>query len=440
VIVFYVPKITNRILYIFNFIFSKVIIVDYELFDNYEVFTECTCKNKVVFDKHPRDNHPFLYIKEILLHRDIIEIQIISDVYEEVPVIFYHVNTKSFLPFDPFAASFYMLTRYEEYLLHTRDEHQRYNYTNSIAYENNFLHLPIVHMWAELLEKKLSELFPELEFKHPKFKFLPTIDVDQAYEHINKGLVRTLGGVLKAVFTGDFLLAREKLPVIWRLKKDPYDNLDYILSLKNEMDLNMIFFFLLSSKGKYDKSNYEYNRSFRNLIRHVHDYADVGIHPSYYSAYEHTELIEKEKTILETILKTNITRSRQHFLRFEIPVTYQSLSDYEIKEDYSMGYASITGFRAGVCVPFNFFDLEDDESTELKIFPLSVMDATLIKYMELDYSNALDEIKRIADIVKEHNGIFISLWHNSSLAGKGIWKNKNNLFKEMLEYVKSIEK
>ena len=439
VIAFFVPKITNRIEYIFDFIFSELIITEYELFDNFEDFESFDCENKIVFDKHPRADFPFLYIKEILLHHDIFEVPIMSDVYENTPVLFAHVNTKSVLPFDPFAASFYMISRYEEYLLHTRDGHHRYDFTNSIAYRNGFLDVPIIHIWAELLEKKLLELFPDVIFKHPKFKFLPTIDVDQAYEHINKGFARTVGGLIKASFNRNLLQMREKLQVMWRLKKDPNDNFDYLLNLMNERNLNMIFFFLIASKGKYDKGNYEYNKNFRTLIRHIHDYADVGIHPSYHSGHEHPELIEKEKSTLEAILKMKITKSRQHFLRFEIPITYQKLSDCEIKEDYSMGYAKITGFRAGVCVPFHFFDLEDDEVAKLKVFPMSVMDATLISHMSLDYPEALAEIKRIADVVKRYNGVFIPLWHNSSLAGKGMWKGMTNLFIEMLDYVKLLE-
>ena len=44
-------------------------------------------------------------------------------------------------PFDIFAASFYLLSRYEEYEPHEKDMYGRYAHENSIAFKEGFLNL-----------------------------------------------------------------------------------------------------------------------------------------------------------------------------------------------------------------------------------------------------------------------------------------------------------
>ncbi|NJO89826.1 MAG: hypothetical protein HC831_13425 [Chloroflexia bacterium] len=53
-----------------------------------------------------------------------------------------------------------------------------------------------------------------------------------------------------------------------------------------------------------------------------------------------------------------------------------------ITNDYSMGYSSHPGFRAGTCTPFYFFNLKTDEKTNLKITPFAVMDVGFIDYLK----------------------------------------------------------
>src|SRR4030095_15242028 len=52
------------------------------------------------------------------------------------------------LSFDIFAASFYLVSRYEEYLPHEKDQYGRFAHTNSLAFQENFLSIPLVNFWA----------------------------------------------------------------------------------------------------------------------------------------------------------------------------------------------------------------------------------------------------------------------------------------------------
>src|SRR4030095_6972305 len=71
-------------------------------------------------------------------------------------------NTEGDLPFDIFAASFYLLSRYEEYLPHKRDDYGRYAYENSLAFKEGFLHLPLINIWIEDFKNSLQLKFPSL--------------------------------------------------------------------------------------------------------------------------------------------------------------------------------------------------------------------------------------------------------------------------------------
>ena len=49
-------------------------------------------------------------------------------------------------PFDIFSAAFYLISRYEEYLPHEKDSHGRFSHTSSLAWRENFIHMPLVNM------------------------------------------------------------------------------------------------------------------------------------------------------------------------------------------------------------------------------------------------------------------------------------------------------
>ena len=51
--------------------------------------------------------------------------------------------------FDIFSASFYLLSRYEEYLPHAKDMYGRYAFENSLAYKNKFLNIPLINIWIQ---------------------------------------------------------------------------------------------------------------------------------------------------------------------------------------------------------------------------------------------------------------------------------------------------
>src|SRR5262249_37872507 len=89
------------------------------------------------------------------------------------------------IPFDIFAASFYLLGRYEEYLPVEEDQYGRFAHTNSLAFKENFLHLPLVDLWIKELIKTIGQKHSVFNIQHSTFAFIPTYDIDIAYSYLH---------------------------------------------------------------------------------------------------------------------------------------------------------------------------------------------------------------------------------------------------------------
>ena len=189
---------------------------------------------------------------------------------------------------------------------------------------------------------------------------------------------------------------------------------------------------LLGEYGVNDKNVPPDSKKLRSLIKSLADYSEVGIHPSY-GSNKNKNKFKKETIILNKILKREVTQSRQHFLILKLPSTYRNLIDLDIKDDYTMGYALQVGFRASICSPYYFYDLDMELSTSLVIHPFAVMDATLKYYMKVAPEEAMNYIKPLIEEVKAVNGTFISLWHNESLSENKLWLGWKKVYEQMVE-------
>ncbi len=331
------------------------------------------------------------------------------------------------IDFDIFSAAFYLMSRYEEYLPFGSDHHGRFPATESLAYRNGFLEIPVINRWANKLGRKLKQKFPSLVLTLPASSFLPTIDIDVAWSVRNKGLYRTIGGIGRQVLKADLKNLISRFSILAGSEPDPYDTYDYIVESHNA---NLIIFMLAGQGGKYDLNNPVTNPEWKALVRNLSEKYNIGFHPSYHSG-EKPKVFRNEKQTIEQLTGKPLTRVRQHFLRLAFPSTYRHFAGAGLTEDYSMGYADKTGFRAGTSSPFYFYDLEKEDVTKLKIFPFTVMDRTLKDYLKLNPDEAFKKIKLLASVVKEEGGCFIPVWHNDSLCDTGEWEGWRIVYEKM---------
>lgn len=432
----YTPKITTRLTYAFKQFFTRILLIDIQFTTKVEEFVAYNGA-KITYAKQPLSTEFFIQSSTLLFQQGVNDVNIKVSDWEETKC-FFKVSDKSFVPFDVFAASFYLLSRYEEYLPHVKDNHERFSAQESLAFKHNFLNKPVIDIWANKVLLLLKDRFTEFRFKTKKFKFISTIDVDSAYKYKHKGVIRNSGGFIKELVRFKFINFWNRLMVLTNFRKDPFDTFDWLLKIKKRHQIDMIFFFLVSEYTTYDKNISVNNSHFQSLIKSIADYVPVGLHPSYFTM-KNDKKLKKEKKKLEKIINTPITKSRQHFLRVDLPETYQNLINLEIFEDYSMGYAQHFGFRASTCTPFYFYDMEYEIQTPLKLIPFAVMDVTLKDYLQYSNKKNLVIILELAQEVKNVNGTFVTLMHNETFDKFSRFKNWTVMYEKMIKTIKLME-
>ncbi|MEP7127589.1 MAG: polysaccharide deacetylase family protein, partial [Chitinophagales bacterium] len=400
----YSPHNSPRLQYTLQLLFNIVLGVAYEFTTDEHRFSAFGGA-KISYGKTTGSAALFLHADELLFENDIKLVSIAAGSYNEIKTIFHHNHTAA-LPFDPFAATFYLVSRYEEYLPFKPDNHGRFPAELSLSYKDGFHKVPVVNHYALFLKQLIVSHFPDFNFPEKKYQFQLTYDIDMAFAFREKGVLRNAGGFLRSFRNLNLKEVALRLKVLAGLEQDPFDSFDYQQLLHEKYSLQPVYFFLLGDHSRFDKNISWRKDAFAKVVKQIADKYETGIHASYASNF-FPEKIMMEKERLEKMSGRNVFRNRQHFLKLQFPDTYQKLIAAGITEDYTMGYSSQTGFRAGIASPFYFYDLQNDTSTHLLIHPFAAMDAAMFYNMKLSPDAALEQSKQLADEVKKVNGTFI---------------------------------
>lgn len=431
----YTPRITKRLNYIFKLFFKDILRTDYLLSSDIEAFNACV-DAKIVYGTQS-ENHTLFFGAENLLFESGLNHQELNTVeYKQIQVPFPVYQKGSVLPFDLFAASFYFVSRYEEYMPYRKDQYGRFTAFESFTYKRGYLHKPIINIWANELVSIIQKEYPDFKSNLKRFEYIPTYDIDQAWSYYEKGITRNVGGLLRDISNLDFRKIGQRIRVLIGKEQDPFDTFDFQFALQKEYKLKPIYFILFAQLGPFDKNISPTNNTYKALIKSLADKAKIGIHLSY-ASNENPDLIKVESQDLEKVIKVEISRSRQHYLKLHLPETYRNLLALDLMEDYTMGYAAEPGFRAGICTPFFFYDLDYETETKLLVYPFAVMDGTLRDYKDVGIEEAKAIIQSLIYEVKAVNGTFISLWHNESFSDQDRWKGWREVYTYMLSKIHS---
>jgi hypothetical protein len=292
-----------------------------------------------------------------------------------------------------------------------------------------------VDLWAREFSKALLKRYQTIAFRRNEFSALLTIDSDQPFAYLGKNFLKSFGGLIRDLTTGDGN-AGERYKVVNHEKKDPFEVYDYITGLIEKNKTEAIFFFPSGDHSRYDINPSWKNEEYRLLVKRISGRFKSGLHPSYQS-HSRYYLLKQELERLKSITGKEISSSRFHYIRLAFPYSYRDLIKAGISEDFSMGFPEEPGFRAGIARPFFFYDLAEDRLTDLKIVPFQVMDATLHQYKNLDPAASKEVIAGLIDQVRIAGGQFVSLWHNTSLLETPEWKGWRELFESMLQLQQS---
>jgi hypothetical protein len=161
---------TRRLQYTLQLIFAELLDIPCDVTTDAQQFQSYT-GTKLNYSSQQQDDGIFIYATELLFETGIRKHEINIGSYENIKTLFHH-DHESDLPFDPFAASFYLVSRYEEYLPFQPDEHGRFPEQQSLNVKAGFFETPVVNHYA---------LFLSSFFNHVTRNFLP------GNENLNSG-------------------------------------------------------------------------------------------------------------------------------------------------------------------------------------------------------------------------------------------------------------
>lgn len=385
--------------------------------------------------QYTRDIHSdaFRIVPEGLLHESGIRpVKPTVATWGDLPVLF--PAPEGDFPFDILSAAFYLISRYEEYLPHRVDAFGRYDHRDSLAWTGGFLDRPLVDIWAVMLREALQRRFPSAIFPERSLRFQPTYDIDIAWAHRHRSLLRTISGAFASLSKGRPADAFDRAATLLGIRPDPYDAYAWLDHLHEGHASDPLYFFLVAgSMGRYDRNISPVHPEMRALIAHHARRYRVGLHPSWASG-DDAGLLSREAATLSKVTDVGPVRhSRQHYLRFKLPETYRALIRTGITDDHSMGYGAVNGFRASTCTPFRWYDLEEERSTGLVVHPFCFMDATAYHELGMDPAMTLSSLIAYRDAVHAVGGVLETVFHNSMLGTHPMYRGWRETYAAFLE-------
>ncbi|QNL20900.1 hypothetical protein HZR84_02720 [Hyphobacterium sp. CCMP332] len=328
-----------------------------------------------------------------------------------------------YLGIDIIGSAFFMLSRMEELLVDALDAHERFPASASLAVKENFYKIPVVDVYARFLNFCLNKLNPNISIKKKEVKIVPSHDLD----HLSKlDNLRSIGGAVKrGLFRASSLKHSSHYLKEYLNRKNPFDQIQNLVKMSEAVNSFASFYFLVGRKSKYDSGHFDKYKKEAEKYKYeiISGGHNIGLHPSYSSGQNISELINEKKK-LEDWLGDSVIESRQHYLRVKVPETFQNLETVGIKTDSSIAYPEFPGFRSGTSYEYQVFDLSSKKCLDLKERPLIAMDTSLINDKSKTISEKFQEIEEIKSQIKVNGGNWSFLIHNSNF----FWLDEEEYF------------
>lgn len=373
----YTHKLTPRIDYIFKHICVTILGIDISFTSEIEEFISHN-HPKISYGKVPLGTELFFESSGLLLENKI-KPQEIDVVKWGYTLGFFPTSEKSALSYDIFAASFYLITRYEEYLADNLDASNNFSVKQSLAFNNGFLQEPLIDIWADIFLNILLVSFPQLEYKKKTYQLNSLVEATQPFAYANQTILNSISGYVKELSRWKLKELGIRTQTLLGVKPDPYDTFSWLIQHAKIADKPLIVFFMLGDNEEILKRQNTHSLKFQQKIKYIGDYEEVGIVFSKDTVLDH-ELMKEEKARMEAITHRPLRYGMFVESNLKLPDAYRGLIQLEIEKDYSMVYNDAIGYRASTCSEFLFYDLEYELKTPLIISPIAISTQALRTY------------------------------------------------------------
>lgn len=311
---------------------------------------------------------------------------------------------------DVLLSVLFTLSRFEESTQRVLDAHNRFPASASLAKQHEFLERPVVDELGLAFGQIIKALLPAWDPLRPPLRVKLTHDIDSVGIPFN--LRTTIGHTLKRSrpsatirdFVSCFTTAESAELALVRL----------LARISKDRGIRSAFFWKASPPGPFDSGYSPSHPKVRRVIANLHAQGfELGVHPGYQTFGDRSRLSQEVEALRRT-LGNGPLGGRQHYLRWK-PQTWLDWESCGLAYDSTLGFADAIGFRAGTCVPFRPWSIEQNRELDLIEIPLLVMDCTLVKYMGLPKREGLARVQECVKRAALAGGVFTLLWHNTPL-------------------------
>lgn len=371
-ILIHTPVVKPRIIYVFRHFFLYRLGQEVSFTSDVGVFVAHSGP-KMSYGDVPLGNEFFIAANGLLADQGVNSVDISVFQWEGMPA-FFATSAKSQLPFDFFAASFYLMSRYEEYMPYVPDDLGRFKVEQSLAHNHNFLDLPLIDMWFECFVAAWTDFFELPPFTQQVSTTELVIEIPQLYAYKYKTIFRSFFEGLYDFGRLRFAKIFDRLMVILRFREDPLIGLIEQMEAFRSTAVSFRFFALYAALGIHDKSLSVFSKKHQQELKSLSDYAPTAPLASFESTQKSQKLVQ-DITRFSGLIHRPIKAIRQHKLVLRFPDTYRTYASLGIKHDYSMQYPNVPGFRASTAHPFRFYDLGEEQQTPLTIHPICLSES-----------------------------------------------------------------
>jgi len=416
-----------RLQYVCNFLFRQILKIPFEITD----FNSDSGHAFIIeYGKTSGHSDAIFIPSDGLLYEN--NIPSVSDKYFFLP------DENTLLKKDIFSFIFFHLSRAEEWNIpdDKKDKHKRFEADASLLCKNNLCEVPVidasVYYFIRLLNQKG---WIEVKKNYNAIRKILTVDIDNGFACLGKGIIRTSGSFLRDLIKGNFSEIQKRMAVLTGKQPDPFDVYDIFYEKTREHLVPLYYFVLLSDKKPFNrflKKNSPYRKKLAEKIRHRCE--AIGLHPSY-ETLNNPELYKKEweefSFLFPDFIRPKI--SRQHYLRFDIRTTPACLIENGVTADFSMGFASRQGFRAGTTYPFLYFNFNKNQQEKLWLVPFSFMDGNYFIYDSIPAEQAKEKMQNLLKTIAYYEGNACLVFHERTLY-EGTVKNYKEVLLWFLSY------
>ncbi len=329
----------------------------------------------------------------------------------------YHFDLKplqtklSFPNFDFFSYTFALATESYHYNPDfPKDIYGRYSEENNPVIASQLHEIPFFPFWAS---KICEQLKIPIRY-YPAEPLWITLDIDNPFHFQYRGLFCQIKSLINDIIKLNFNEIYFKFKILIGIQHDPFSTENWLPYLSKQ---NFLTFFLMNNSSLNSNTSPLNTYYHREIIKIP--FQHVGLHIALNSTLKTTQ---KEKKLLETILKTTLYKSRQHFLKYDLPITFQELLQLGIYQDYTTCFYSQKGYKHGLVRPFPWYDLKAEKMTNLLRFPIFFMDRHALK-QGLDFQQTIQYINEQTLLIQSYGGVPMILLHNETFSEKREWKN-----------------